>query len=199
MTGMSSRVGIADLASVLPPDLGADERIDWPAAEERWGTRFPTDYMEFMSVYGGGIFNEVRVLMPLPVECSLWDPGTFEEETESVRHNLELRDGLDGLGIDPGHVLAWGLTSGPDILCWLTADPDPDKWPVLVHGRHTAQEFALHPSGMVEFLYKLFQEDVDPYPISIGVRGSRTRWIHWREEERLWNAGLNPMTGEPWD
>ncbi|MFD7448744.1 hypothetical protein [Kitasatospora sp. NPDC059827] len=65
---MEDPTGIAALAKILPPDLGTDEGIDWSAAETRWGTRLPRDYMAFMSVYGAGSFAEVCILMPLPKE-----------------------------------------------------------------------------------------------------------------------------------
>ncbi|MGI8331694.1 hypothetical protein ACRYCC_17145 [Actinomadura scrupuli] len=83
------------------------------------------------SIYGAGSFAEVGILLPLPKEHIQWDPGTFEEETENARDTWEMLGGQEGLGIDPKHILAWGITSGPDILCWLTTDPDPDDWPVL--------------------------------------------------------------------
>ncbi|MGW0133570.1 SMI1/KNR4 family protein [Streptomyces sp. NPDC003299] len=195
LTGMSA------LTKVLPPDLGAGEEIDWPAAEARWDIRFPRDYRAFMAVYGAGSigfvgsFAEIGILMPLPKDYIQWDPGTFEEETENARAAWEMLDGPEGLDIDPGHILAWGVTNGPDILCWLTTDPDPDNWPVLVCGRHTDEPFTLFPCGMVEFLRKLL---LDEYaPLSIDVRGASPRYVHWLEQQKRWKAGLDRCSGEP--
>ncbi|MFI7107738.1 SMI1/KNR4 family protein [Nonomuraea sp. NPDC050227] len=185
---MEDPTGIAALTEILPANLGADEEIDWPAAEARWGTRFPRDYMAFMSVYGGGSFAEVGILMPLPKEYIQWDPGTFEEETENARDTWEMLGGQEGLDIDPNHILAWGITSGPDILCWLTTDPDPDRWPVLVCGRHTREGFTLFPCGMVEFLRMLLLDEHDPYPLSVEVRNASPRYVHWLEEQKRWKA-----------
>ncbi|MFE1337444.1 hypothetical protein ACFW6K_07200 [Streptomyces sp. NPDC058733] len=137
LTGMSA------LTKVLPPDLGADEEIDWSAAEARW----------------------------------------------------EMLGGQEGLDIDPDHILAWGVTNGPDILCWLTTDPDPDNWPVLVCGRHTDEPFTLFPCGMVEFLRKLLLDE--QAPLSIDVRGASPRYVHWLEQQKRWKAGLDPYSGEP--
>ncbi|GAA4557374.1 SMI1/KNR4 family protein [Planotetraspora kaengkrachanensis] len=188
---------IAALAEIVPPDLGADEKIDWPAAQARWGTRFPHDYMTFMSVYGAGSFGEVGVLMPLPKEYIQWDPGTFEEETENARDTWEMLGGQEGLDIDPDHILAWGITSGPDILCWLTTDPDPDRWPVLVCGRHTSEDFTLFPCGMVEFLRGLLLDEYDPYPLSVDLRVTSPRFVHWLEEQKRWKAGRDRVSGLP--
>ncbi|MFD1938720.1 MULTISPECIES: SMI1/KNR4 family protein [Nonomuraea] len=189
--------GIAALTKILPSDLGADEGIDWSAAEARWGTRFPRDYMDFMSIYGAGSFAEVGILMPLPKEYIQWDPGTFEEETENARYTWEMLGGQEGLDIDPNHILAWGITSGPDILCWLTTDPDPDQWPVLVCGRHTHEDFTLFPCGMVEFLRMLLLDEYDPYPLSIDLRDASPRYVHWLEAQKRWKAGLDPDSGLP--
>ncbi|WP_418961152.1 SMI1/KNR4 family protein [Streptomyces tritici] len=194
---MEHPMDIAALAEILPPDLGADEEIDWKAAEARWGTRFPQDYMAFMSLWGAGSFEGVSVLMPLPKEYIQWDPGTFEEETENARYTWEMLEGQEGLDIDPAHILAWGVTSGADILCWLTTDPDPDRWPVLVCGRHTPDDFTLYPCGMVDFLHKLLRNEFAPYPLSVDLRNTSPRYVHWLEEQRRWKAGLDRHTGEP--
>ncbi len=186
---VESETSITSLAKILPADLGTDEEIDWSAAEERWGTRFPQDYMAFMSVYGAGLaLDEVVILMPLPKEYIQWDPGTFEEETENARGTWEMLDGQEGLDVNPDHILAWGVTSGADILCWVTTDPDPDRWPVLVCGRHTRDYFTLFACGMVEFLRKLLLDEHDPYPLSIDLRGKLPRYVHWLEEQRRWMA-----------
>ncbi|MER6509098.1 hypothetical protein ABT158_19895 [Nonomuraea sp. NPDC001636] len=105
--------------------------------------------------------------------------------------------GQDGLDIDPNHILAWGITSGPDILCWLTTDPDPDRWPVLVCGRHTRQDFTLFPCGMVEFLRMLLLDEHDPYPLSIDLRNASPRYVHWLEEQKRWKARFVPGFGSP--
>ncbi|CAM5482690.1 hypothetical protein GCM10010329_29280 [Streptomyces spiroverticillatus] len=57
---MEDPTGVAALARILPPDPGADEEIDWAAAEERWGTRLPQDCTAFMSVWGGGSLGRTR-------------------------------------------------------------------------------------------------------------------------------------------
>ncbi|GLY64743.1 SMI1/KNR4 family protein [Amycolatopsis taiwanensis] len=186
---MEDPTGIAALAKILPPDLGADEEIDWSAAEARWGTRFPRDYMAFMSIYGAGEFvsadgfGGLGILMPLPKErVHPLSDETFEDETENARSTWEMLGGQEGLDIDPQHILAWGVTSGPDILCWLTADPDPDQWPVLVWGRHTDEDFTLFGCGMVEFLRRLILDEHDPYPLSVNL--SSLRYVHRLQQKR---------------
>ncbi|GAA1126261.1 hypothetical protein GCM10009663_75810 [Kitasatospora arboriphila] len=85
----------------------------------------------------------------------------------------------------------------------LGVDGDPDRWPVLVYGRHTRPTFTVHPFGMVEFLHRLVRADYDgwsSWPISIGGdlwNRSPPTFVHWRLEQLRWEAGLDPATGEP--
>ncbi|ASF11682.1 hypothetical protein NBRGN_057_02970 [Nocardia brasiliensis NBRC 14402] len=187
---MEDQKDIVALTKILPRGLGADEEIDWSAAELRWGTRFPGDYMAFMSVYGAGElvtadeFAGLAILMPLPKKSRFLDDQTFEAETENARDTWEMLGGQDGLDIDPQDILAWGVTSGPDILCWLTTDPDPDRWPVLVCGRHTDTSFTLFPCNMVEFLRRLILDEHDLYPLSTDMRGRSLRYLHRLEREQ---------------
>jgi hypothetical protein len=185
---MEDPAGIAALGQVLSPGLGADEHIDWQAAEARWGTRFPQDYMAFMSVYGVGsigsqnLIGEISIDAPLPTKSALWPHGDLEEETENARGAWEDQGGQEGLDIDPEHILAWGSTSGADILCWLTTDPDPDRWPVLVFDRQMLLEpVTVFRCGMVEFLRKLLLDELG----SFGVEFEPVpRFVHWRVAER---------------
>ncbi|MFB8131550.1 SMI1/KNR4 family protein [Streptomyces mirabilis] len=201
---MVEHPGVAALTQIMSPDHGADEQVDWAVAETTWNVRFPTDYKAFMSVYGGGSINgEAGVLLSVPTEGIQGDPGDMAGETENARHGWEMEGGRAALDVDPAHILAWGITSGPDILCWLTEDSDPDRWPVLVHGRHTSPTFTVHPFGMVEFLRRLVHEDYDgwsSWPISIGGElwnCSPPTFVHWRVGQLRWKAGLDPATGEP--
>ncbi|MEV6651210.1 SMI1/KNR4 family protein [Streptomyces sp. NPDC051219] len=196
---MGKNPHVRALAELMPPVHGADEQVDWAAAEAVWNTRFPADYMAFMAAYGGGGINgEAGVLLPLPQQGPQWEPGCIASETANARYAWETDGGRSSLGIDPDAILAWGVTAGPDILCWLTTDEDPDRWPVLVVGRHTSSRFTVHPYGMTEFLCKLFLDNFEECPVSLVFwDGAPPRFVHWREEQRRWQAGLNPDTGEP--
>lgn len=190
---------LAALARLMPPEHGADEQVDWAAAEARWGVRFPGDYRAFMGRYGGGSINgEAVVLLPLPEQGVRWPPGDLAEETDNVRLTRRKEGGRDALDVGPDDLLAWGVTAGPDILCWLTTDPDPDRWPVVVCGRHTSPTFTVHPYGMVEFLARLLGDEFEDPPVSLVFwDGAPARFVHWREEQRRYLAGLDPLTGEP--
>ncbi|WP_236242888.1 SMI1/KNR4 family protein [Streptomyces sp. CC228A] len=190
---------LAALVRLMPPLHGADEHVDWAAAERRWGVGFPADYRAFMARYGGGTINgEAVVLLPLPQPGLRWAPADIAEETGNARLVQEQEGGPGLPGGPGGDLLAWGVTAGADILCWLTADPDPDRWPVVVCGRHTSERFTVHPYGMAEFLARLLGDEFDEPPVSLVFwDGAPARFVHWREEQRRYLAGLDPVTGEP--
>ncbi|MBO1337376.1 SMI1/KNR4 family protein [Streptomyces sp. VRA16 Mangrove soil] len=168
--------------AVMPATHGVNENIDWAAVEGIWGTRFPADYMAFMETYGAGdIGEEVGVLLPVPRPDVYRDWDGLHGETENARLTWEMERDLSDLDIDPGSILAWGVTSGADIYCWLTTDSDPDRWPVFVCGRHTDPTFQVHPFGMAEFLRRLLaDEEFQEETISVYMEGE-PRFANWRK------------------
>ncbi|MFB7380372.1 SMI1/KNR4 family protein [Kitasatospora purpeofusca] len=195
-------LGIERLAQVMSPENGADEQVDWAAARVSWGTTFPRDYQAFMAVFGSGsVSDEMDVFSPAPVGTTM--VGSMADGTTDARYAWEVEGGRAALDVDPENILSWGVTSGPDMLCWLTAADDPDDWPVLVVGRHTQPMFTVHPMGMVEFLLRLLEDDPsgwERWPLSIGrplLVNSTASFVHWQVQEFRWRAGLDPATGEP--
>ncbi|MFF8915893.1 SMI1/KNR4 family protein [Streptomyces sp. NPDC015032] len=197
--GRNPQSAAAALAQVVPTRHGVDERIDWSKVEEIWGTRFPADYLAFMEVYGAGqLSGEVGILLPVPRTDAYSDGSGLRNETENARGTWKMLGGRAALDVDPGSILAWGVTTGADIYCWLTTDDDPERWPVLVCGRHTSPAFQVHPFGMAEFLRRLLtDEEFQEETISVTLPGEHS-FVNWREQKRRWDAGLDPSTGEPW-
>ncbi|GAA2753008.1 SMI1/KNR4 family protein [Kitasatospora cinereorecta] len=194
--------GIERLTRVMSPQYGVDERVDWAAARAGWGVAFPEDYRAFMAVYGcGSISDEIDVFAPAPVGTT--SVASMEGATRDARALWQDEGGRFVLDVDPDHILAWGATSGPDLLCWLTTDQDPDRWPVLVIGRHTRPMFAVHPFGMAEFLSRLLRDDLavwERWPLSIGhplLTDPALGFVHCQVQEDRWNTGLDPATGAP--
>lgn len=74
--------------------------------------------------------------------------------------------------------MAWGVTSGADIYCWVTTNEDPDRWPVLTYVRY-ADEMQLHPFGMAEFLLKVLG-DMAFRQGKISVALDEASFVNWR-------------------
>ncbi|MGW2271132.1 SMI1/KNR4 family protein [Streptomyces yangpuensis] len=175
---------VAALAELMPVADGVDERVDWAEVEAVWGTRFPSDYVRFMEVYGaGGISETISILQPAP-HVEGWpyrsDPG-LQDETDVAREAWEmLRDETD-FDVDPESIVAWGVTSGADIYSCVTADDDPDRWPVLVFLRGD-DAMRLVPMGMAEFLHRLLSDAAFRQgKINIFLQGE-VSFVNWRNE-----------------
>ncbi|MCX4792165.1 SMI1/KNR4 family protein [Streptomyces sp. NBC_01221] len=193
---------LAALTVVMPPHDGADEQVDWDAIRRAWGVGFPSDYIAFMNTYGaGGIDGALSVVAPEASTQPADSPhlGGMAAETANMRHMWESEGGPDEVDAGPDSVVAWGVSCGADILGWLTVDHDPNKWPVVVWERHGWPHWKIYDCGMVEFLRRLFTKGFDECPLSdASLWGeSSPHFVHWREERRRWESGVDPYTGEP--
>ncbi|MFJ3859217.1 SMI1/KNR4 family protein [Streptomyces sp. NPDC090085] len=189
---------VEGLLRVMPAGDGRDERVDWGAVERGWGTRFPSDYVAFMATWGaGGVDDAFSVVRPeAPTE-------EFSQEMAGETANARAlwRPGQESYGPGAGRlpVIAWGVSCGADIACWLTEGSDPDRWPVAVWKRHGRTPWTVHDCGMAEFLRKVFLGELADCPFSdASLWGAASpRFLHWQEEQRLCGLGIDPWTGEP--
>ncbi|WP_405427902.1 SMI1/KNR4 family protein [Streptomyces erythrochromogenes] len=175
---------VAALAELMPVTDGVDERVDWSEVEAAWGTRFPSDYVRFMEVYGSGVISDgISILLPaLQADGYPYTAGPgLQDETEIAREFWEWCGDEADFDVDPESIVAWGVTSGADIYCWVTADEDPDRWPVLTYVRYT-DEMQLHPLGMAEFLRRLLSDAAfRQEKISTGL-DDEVSFVNWRNE-----------------
>ncbi|WUU82141.1 hypothetical protein OG790_12025 [Streptomyces cellulosae] len=95
-------------------------------------------------------------------------------------------------------LIAWGGDASADLLCWDASDEEPGRWPVLVYNRD-AGLWRRYDCGMVQFLVRVLRGGFDECPLgdlSLWGRESAV-FLNRDEEERRWEAGLDPWTGEP--
>ncbi|MER8047390.1 SMI1/KNR4 family protein [Streptomyces sp. NPDC094032] len=174
---------MAALEAFLPVPAAAGDQVDWAEVEAAWGTRFPSDYVRFMEVYGSGVISDgISVLLPaLHAEGYPYAEGPgLGPETENARETWEMCGGGADFDVDPASIVAWGVTSGADIYCWVTEGDDPDRWPLLICGRHTHPEMQLHHLGMAEFLRRLLGDEAFRRgTISVTLPGEAS-FVHWR-------------------
>ncbi|MER5436536.1 hypothetical protein [Streptomyces sp. NPDC002588] len=198
---MSAESLLAPLLGLVPPEHGADEQVDWPAADEALGVRLPSDYKAFMSVYGAGGIGDLGILGPLPVEYLQWDPGNILDSAPAFRDLWDSEGGVPGIVADGSSVLPWGSGCNANELGWLMLDSDPEKWPVVVWRRQIRYgdtRWKLFDCGMVDFLARMMSAEFDECPLGDASLWGRTApFVHWREAQRRWLAGLDPETGEP--
>lgn len=187
---MSAQRSLQALLSLVSPDHGADEQVDWPVTEEALGIRFPSDYKAFMSTYGAGDLGELGVLAPLPVEYPQWDPGNVQDCTRQFRDLWDMDGGVPGISADSSTVLPWGSGCNANEMGWLMLDPDPDEWPVVAWRRQIGygdSRWALFDCGMVDFLVKMMRAEFDECPLGdASLWGKSAPFMHWREQQRCW-------------
>ncbi|WP_105974965.1 hypothetical protein [Streptomyces geranii] len=179
----------------------AGDAVDWEGAAVALGvTSFPGDYQEFVSAFGAGSIEEsLFVSIPRPgVPAAALTVGRLPESVlQSNAMHLWQEPG-DGSRHRLEDMLVWGQTNSADSLCWVTSDPDPDRWPVAVWERQGGG-WKVHDCGIVEFLLRLLRGEFSECPVSDealwGVQ--RARFLNFRDEERLLGTGVNPWTGRP--
>ncbi|WP_103512079.1 hypothetical protein [Streptomyces sp. SM13] len=187
--------GMTKLSSLIVPfEGGAGDVVDWATVESAYGTEFPSDYKEFVRLFGHGTI-EGRIATLIPVVTS--DPmvrrvaplsGPMKSDPGYQRWT-EPR--VEACGLD--RILVWGETDSSDVLGWITGGPDPDAWPLAVWARGDAA-WTAYSCGMVAFLVRLLRGEFVRCPISdtslVGV--PHARFLHDRVEERLANEGVYP-------
>ncbi|MFD9591982.1 hypothetical protein ACFWA9_04385 [Kitasatospora sp. NPDC059973] len=190
-TGAMASLG--DALSCIGPTCG--DAIDWSAAKRMYDTSFPSDYRAFVAAFGSGSIEQMIYIFVPAVTSAESQANTVSRLSEAALADVSVNEwappfrNLHRLE----DLLIWGSTAAADTLCWVTTDPDPDRWPVAVYSRSTL-EWSVYPCGMAEFLSKLLRDELQPWPISdISLQGViDPRFLHDKDEAAGWEAGEDP-------
>ncbi|MFD5393545.1 hypothetical protein ACFWJW_04860 [Streptomyces sp. NPDC127097] len=143
-----------------------------------------------------GTAELLSILSPLPTGDGR--QTSISDLTADLRHLWDMDGGVPGIALDADRVLPWGSGCNANELGWLMTGSDPDLWPVVVWRRHGSPHWALFECGMAEFLRRLMTAEFDECPLSdLSLWGRVGTFVHVREQERRFHAGLDPLTGEP--
>lgn len=148
---------------LLPPPSGGDV-IDWEELARSVGLRLPTDYMEFVDLYGGGEIDEYLSISTPPVQGSPYgdlldgvDPALPPE------HRAQLASCIPST--EAPRLLPFGATASGDVAFWLI-ERAPDEWKVVVFRRqtpHGVNRWVLFDGGMVDFLCSFLSGALQPF------------------------------------
>ncbi|MFB7673922.1 hypothetical protein ACFC26_21185 [Kitasatospora purpeofusca] len=197
---MTSSSDMARLREIMPPHAGAGDESGASGDLSPLGlASLPSDYLEFMRIYGGGAVDDALVVaVPKSSSGVGVPPIDVFEMTSDARLTWDREMSADISLENSSKLLSWGLTSSSDILCWDVSLDDPDSWPVVVFNRGRAS-WGRYDCGMVKFLVGIFCREFDDIPIGeVSLWGNAgPRFLNWREEIRMFESGISPWTGRP--
>ncbi|MFE4415574.1 SMI1/KNR4 family protein [Streptomyces sp. NPDC056821] len=188
------------LQHLMPRTAESDTSVDWARVEQSWGKEFPPEYRRFIDSYGaGGIEGFLEILAPENKEGTPTSHlgGMIHETTNAEAAWAREPKAPELAGADPV-LIAWGVDSSADILCWDASGEDPGAWPVLVRNRG-ANLWRRYDCGTVEFLVRVLRAEFDKCPLgdlSLWGVGSAL-FLNASEERRRLEQGLDPWTGDP--
>lgn len=142
--------------------------IDWDDVAVAYGTRFPPDYRDFLSVYGSGEIDGM-----LAVFAPRMDPHVPSRHTSRLPADVldlpevdEWNDPLCAELYGPADVMVWRETVEADVLGWIPSSDEPGTWPVAVyvHGG----EWTVYDCSMTEFLLQLLAGEFDGNPTGLA-------------------------------
>lgn len=190
---------LKEIVSLLNEEGAAGDIVDWERAAADLGVpSFPADYQEFVSAFGAGSVED-SLFLRIPRPGSASAPLTVGRLPDSALRPGAMsnwQDAAAGSLYRLEEMLVWGQTNSADALCWVTSDPDPDRWPVAVWERQGGG-WKVHDCGMAELLLGLLRGDFPACPVSDeSLWGAQSaRFLNFRDEERFLDAGVDPWTG----
>ncbi|WP_030246802.1 SMI1/KNR4 family protein [Streptomyces sp. NRRL S-350] len=207
------------LRAIMGEPAYTPARVPWELAPAELGVQLPSDYRAFIDLYGGVNFNgEWGMISPrrdatynLPGGFAGWRTRADEEFRETVESEHGFWNKDTPVFPDPGGLLPWAMNSNHAYACWLTTDPDPDRWPVAVFdcGEGLDGELELHEGGFARFVATVLtggyphQDEwlVTPNPEHWGPQPPRPLWTPNRDwDGNDWGGqwGVSGWSAESW-
>ncbi|MFD7730538.1 hypothetical protein ACFV6F_09165 [Kitasatospora phosalacinea] len=157
--------GFERLAAILGDLGGPPRRIDWGAAPAGVRIDFPADYRRYAEVYAGRVVFAGGLGVETPLRPrTAQEPTGFEALLEFNREMGEVIEDWygweeveypDGRPYEPypapGGLFCWGSNWSGDHFFWDTADPDPQRWPVVAWDA-VCDGFQVYDTGLAGFL-----------------------------------------------
>ena len=147
-----------------PPEVPHEQANNkqWPEILQQLGTELPTDYKDFLTLYGSGkIDNFLCVLNPF----SQNENQNLEKQLQTqlaVLSELQTCGEILPYKFFPnvGGILPFAITDNGDVLFWHTVGM-ADEWTVVVNEARSL-EWEAFPMSMSEFLANVLNRQIRP-------------------------------------
>lgn len=197
---MSATADFRTLRELMPSTARSDTAADWDVLARSWGKGFPSDYRQFIELYGAGTIQDYLVVVtPEPKgKPHRGATGGMRHEAANAAEAWTRVAKAPELAHGAPELIPWGVDASADILCWDASGDDPERWPVLVCNRDD-QLWRRYDVGMAGFLVRVLRGEFDACPLgglALWNKGG-AKFLNEREYQRLLDEGLDPWTGEP--
>lgn len=142
-------------------------RDAWLAVFKQFGTRLPTDFVEYHNVWGEGYFSSRT--HERTASLHLWGGASnfmsfgsnVPEQLSELRGRKEARPNAIQLPLywEPGGLLPWGKASNDTHLCWRVRGTLVDDWPVVVL-RPASRTHELFECSAIEFIARVLNGSI---------------------------------------
>ncbi|MFL9674322.1 MULTISPECIES: SMI1/KNR4 family protein [Pseudomonas] len=148
------------IALLSPPSQRIFDNAVWATFESEGGLRLPSDFKQFISIYGCGAVDDfVWVLDPFSENSNLnFDKSQYFIDAYAVMRQEFLSDYPRPDYPAEGSFLPWAVTDNGETFVWLV-DGEPDSWKVAIHSSDQGEE-EIYNFGCVEFILKLLSRDI---------------------------------------
>jgi hypothetical protein len=199
---MTTQDLLAALRWSAPP-----EPVDWTQVEPAVGRTYPAEFKEIADALSAGSFQTFLTLLH---PARFGGPEAYAEEVHGYADLL--RDEAEERGFpypiypDAGGVLPFAVIGFDWVIGWLTADDDPDRWPIILCDSHLGS-WHVYPMSTSEFLRAVVTLPVTIKPIGyvaeavqppsfVGATG-RSAPMPTTPDPDYWAgpAGRRPMIG----
>ncbi|MCX4856411.1 hypothetical protein [Streptomyces canus] len=156
---------VEELSVVMAPPPDGGDTVDWDALRVDTGWELPSDYRDFVAVYGLGSISDSMAIRTPPFEGYPYG--------DHLLHGVE-RPPADGM-------LTWAANEAGDDFAWRCVG-EPDQWRVVFRPRNRRQNHS-YDMGTAEFLLRLVRGEIRP-PLGAELALPPT-FTSWREEEEF--------------
>lgn len=164
------------------PHYAVTEASEWLAIMDKFGVRLPTDFQDFIGIYGTGTVGDF-VLIFNPFSPDKYSNLFFNMEF-ILSSAYQAKEFPLPLYPQSGGLLPFAKTDDGDYLWWKT-EGEADNWTIVVT-EVRSDNYEVYPMTMTDFLVKLIIPDPDPQKDILQTSEILSSFDRYAPYESLW-------------